>query len=442
MLIKTFPGGVHPPEFKELTADKPIKKAPLPKRVAIPLIQHTGAPAGPKVKIGDYVKTGEPIAETKALITSTIHASISGTVKAIAMFPHPVIGECEAILIEGDDRDIAYAEPRPRSNVSSLSPDEMREIIRQAGIVGLGGAAFPTHVKLSPPKDKIIDTVLLNGAECEPYLNCDYRLMIEKPAEILKGLKVIMDILNVKKAYIAVEDNKKRAADSLKAALANYETLRSAYEVRITILKTKYPQGSEKQVIKGILKKEVPSLKLPFEIGCVVSNVGTAYAIYEAVYFNKPLYERVITVSGAGVAEPQNLLVRIGTLISDLIDSCGSLAGDVGKVIVGGPMMGIAQYTFDVPVIKGTGGVVVLPRREIDESEESVCIRCGKCIEACPMGLVPTTLMYRVKKERFYEAKELGIMDCFECGACAYVCPAKIPLLDYMKLGKAKAGRR
>lgn len=432
-----FYGGVHPFAFKTLTSDRPAKKTFIPKKVIIPLSQHTGSPAEPVVAVADSVKVGSLIGKPTGFISSPVHASISGKVTRISYSPTPVQARVLSIFIESQD-DPQEFKPSPRSDPDSLSKEELLNIIRDAGIVGLGGAAFPTHVKLSPPKEKKIDSVILNGAECEPYLTCDHRLMLEKPKEILKGLEIIARILDVKETYIAIEDNKLSAIYAMEKATAGYRSQGLRLKIKVVSLKTKYPQGAEQQVIKSVLNRVVPAGGLPMDVGCVVQNIGTSLAIYEAVYFGKPLIERCITITGDAVKEPVNIWVRIGTVLSDLKDAFGGFAQNPRKVIVGGPMMGISQYTMDIPIIKGTNGVLFLSEREIEEPKESVCIRCGKCIETCPMGLTPATLMYRVKKEMFQEAKELGIAHCFECGACAYTCPAKIPLLDYMKFGKSK----
>jgi electron transport complex protein RnfC len=308
-------------------------------------------------------------------------------------------------------------------------------------------------VKLDPPKTKPVDTVILNGTECEPCLTCDHRLMVEKPTEILKGLDIIMRVLGVRNAYIAIEDNKLAAIYAMERALEKTAVqvpktktqmagtrngLRLSGSVKITVLRTKYPQGAEKQVVKSVLNRVVPAGGLPMDVGCVVQNVATAFSIYEAVHLGKPLIERVVTITGSCVREPVNVWVRVGTMLTDLMGYLGGFSKEPVKAIVGGPMMGLAQYTMEIPVTKGFNGAVFLSKDEIDRSQESVCIRCGKCVEVCPMGLAPTALMYRVKKELFTEAEELGLTNCYECGACAFTCPAKIPLLDYMKYGKSK----
>ena len=441
-----FSGGVHPATHKTLTNASPVKRAFIPKKVVLPLSQHVGAPAVPAVAVGDTVKLGQVIARQNGFISSPVHATIAGKVTKIGHSPTPVQGRVTAVTIEaqgGEDQAFKPAGHDPRT----LSKEELLMIIRDAGIVGLGGAAFPTYVKLSPPPTKKIDTIIINGAECEPYLTCDHRLMVEKPKEILKGIEIITKVLGVRTVIIGIEDNKRAAIYNMERAVSGTKTpvprLRSikrkeGLDVNVETLHTRYPQGAEKQLIAALLDRVVPAGGLPMDIGCVVQNVGTVFAIFEAVYGGKPLIERTITLTGDCLKEPVNTCVRIGTLVSDLIEHFGPFGKDPHKVVVGGPMMGVAQYTMDVPIIKGTSGVLFLSKERSAMSPESVCIRCGKCIEACPMQLVPTALMNRVKKEQFAEAKELGIMNCYECGACAYSCPAKIPLLDYMKYGKSK----
>jgi len=436
-----FYGGVHPSGFKSLTCNKGIK-AFIPKRVVIPLSQHVGAPAQPLVKTGDVVRAGEVIGRASAFISSPVHASISGKVAKIAYCQTPVSARVLAVTIESDEegRDFEITE---RKDAVSLPGEEILDIIKESGIVGLGGAAFPTHVKLSPPKGKSIDAVILNCAECEPYLTCDQRLIVENPQEVLKGLGVIVKVLGVNKAYIAIEDNKPEAIRAMESALIRDKGQGSRGKgqgswAKIVVLKTKYPQGAEKQLIKAVLNRVVPAGGLPMDVGCIVQNVGTAFAVYEAVYLGKPLIERVITITGPCVKEPMNVRVRIGTLLSDLVDFFGGFIKEPKKVIFGGPKMGVAQYTLDVPIIKGSSGVLFFSQEDVRAQKEGPCIRCGKCIEICPMRLAPTSIMNRVKKEDVLESREFGILHCFECGACAYICPAKIPLLDYMKLGKAR----
>ena len=431
-----FYGGAHPSGFKTLTNDRPVKKTFIPKKVILPLSQHTGLAAEPMVAVGETVKVGQMIARHSGYISASLHASISGKVSAISYFPTPALPRALSVKIEAQDGEGQEFAGRPAKDVSALSKDELLAIIRDAGIVGLGGAAFPTYVKLSPPKGKTIDTIIVNGAECEPYLTCDHRIMVEKPKEVLKGLEIILKILGAKEAYIAIEDNKLSAAYAMEQALRN--TQYAIRNTKIVILRAKYPQGAEKQVIKAITNREVPAGGLPMDVGCIVQNVGTVFAIYEAVYLGKPLIERVVTLTGSALKEPMNISVRIGTLLSDLVSVAGGLKGEAHRIVVGGPMMGMSLYTLDVPVVKGTSGIVFMAKGDCAEEQESVCIRCGACIEACPMGLVPTTLMYLVKNEDFAQARDKGVANCFECGACAYECPAKIPLVDYMKFGKVK----
>lgn len=431
-----FYGGVHPPAFKTMTQDGPVKRGIIPKKVVIPLSQHVGSPAEPIVAVGDAVNVGTMIGKSTAFVSSPVHATISGKVTKIAYSPTPTLAKCLSITIESASSEGQELKCVKRQETASLSKEGLIGIIRDSGLVGLGGAAFPTHVKLSPPKEKKIDFLILNGVECEPYLTCDHRLMIEKPKEILAGLAIMARILDVKNTYIAIEDNKLASIYAMEKALHN--TQYPIPNTKIAVLRTKYPQGAEKQVIKAVLNRIVPAGGLPMDVGCVVQNVGTAFAAYEAVYLGKPLIERAITITGTCVKEPLNTYVRIGTLLSDLVAAFGGFTKEPKKIIFGGPMMGIAQYTMDIPITKGTSGVLFLSKDEVIRPEESVCIRCGRCIDACPMGLVPMTLMYNVKKELFAQAKELGIANCYECGACAYTCPAKIPLLDYMKFGKAK----
>ena len=423
--MKSFFGGVHP-EYNKITEGREIETAELPKRVVIPLSQHTGAPCEALVKIGDNVKVGQKIGDAKSFISAPVHASISGKVVEIAKKPHPVAGESLAVVIESSGK-VEYDDSiRKRENVNDLSRKEIIDIIREAGIVGLGGAAFPTHVKLSPPPEKKIDTLILNGAECEPYLTCDHRLMIEETEKIIIGLKLIMKALDVKKAYIGIENNKENAIAFMKDKAGNIEVIP---------LKTKYPQGAEKMLIYSITKRKVPSGGLPLDVGVVVQNVGTAKAVYDAVYNGKPLIERCITVTGA-VKEPKNLLVKIGTLFSDLISQCSGYKGEAKKIISGGPMMGIAQYTDEIPIIKGTSGILVLDKEE--DYEEKDCIRCSKCVDVCPVNLMPTTIALYAKRDKIEEAKQYYALDCFECGCCAFICPSKIPLVQYIKYAKAQ----
>ena len=415
-------------ETKHLTNELPIETLPIPESVYIPLSQHVGKVCIPEVKIGDSVLTGQRIASVDAHVYAPIHASISGKVFSIQDWPHPLLGRCKTIVIESDGQDRLIQDPGSRIlDPSRLTPDEIRKIILEAGIIGMGGAGFPTHIKLSPPKP--VDTLIINGAECEPYLTSDYRLMVEKTKEILLGVELVVKCLGVAKVYIAIEDNKPEAITAFKDAIRNTQ-----YAIRI--LKSQYPQGGEKQLIKNLLNKEVPQGKLPFDIGVVVHNVATIFALYEAVYLNKPLYERVVTVTGSILANPKNLLVRIGTPIKELIDFCGPLKERPHQIIIGGPMMGIAQYTEEVPVIKSTTGIILLNEKESRIREEEFCIRCGACVRVCPVGLMPCLINLASEREMWTEAKAYRAIDCIECGLCNYVCPASRGLTQSIKRAK------
>lgn len=449
-MFRAFRGGVHPEEKKEDTEDRPIKQAKLPSRVVIPMIQHTGAPCVPVVKVGEHVKKGALVGKAEKFITSPVHASISGVVKEISEAPHPTAGKSLAVAIESDGTDEWTETVRSRGEVANLEKEEIVDIVKQNGIVGLGGAAFPTHVKLKPPKK--IDTVILNGAECEPYLSCDNRLMIERSRDILKGLHLIMKALDVDSSFIAIESNKPVAAKIMSETLENFGgefgegdrdyTGFGKREISLKVLPTKYPQGSEKQLIEAILKRRVPPAGLPLDVGCVVHNVGTALAIFEAVYYGKPLVERCVTLAGDCLKAPLNLNVRMGTSVKALVEECGGLRKDIVKLIIGGPMMGIAQHTLDIPVVKGTTAILFLSEGAARTFDETACIRCGRCVNVCPMNLLPVAYGKFVKKEIWEEARNYNIDDCIECGACSYVCPSRIPLVQYIKVGKRELLRR
>lgn len=416
-------------EHKHETELKAIERMPLPSRVYIPLSQHIGKACVPLVKAGDYVFNGERIANIDAHVYAPIHASLSGKVESIQNWPHPVLGRCKAVVIESDGLDKSKAQDsRPQEVIENLAPEEIRKIVFEAGIVGMGGAAFPTHIKLSPPKP--IDVLIINGAECEPYLTGDYRLMIEKTEEIILGIGLLTKCLGIKHVYVAIEDNKPEAIKKLMVHSSKFI---------VKVLKSAYPQGGEKQLIKNILNKEVPRGKLPLDVGVIVHNVATVYAIYEAVYMNRPLTERVVTVSGSCVSYPKNLLARIGTPIKELIDFCGPLNEEPFKIIVGGPMMGIAQFSVETPVIKSSTAVLLLSKKEAVPNEESPCIRCGACIKECPVNLMPCMINLSSEKGMWPVAKTYGASDCIECGVCSYVCPANIKLVHSIKRAKLEA---
>ncbi len=424
--------GVHPPDRKELTAEKPIRKVPAPETVIIPLVQHVGAPCRPVVGKGDRVYMGTLIGDSDAYVSAPVHSSVSGTVVRIAPHPHPTGKEVESIFIENDGEEARDPGLRPLI-WQEMEPADIVQAIRRSGIVGLGGAAFPTHVKLSPPKDYPIDTVIINGAECEPYLTSDYRIMVERAEEVVTGLMIIMKALGAKRGIIAIESNKP-------LAIGRISEVAHTYDLEVFTLPTRYPQGAEKVLISRVLGREVPSGGLPMHVGVVVNNVGTAQAI--AYYFRTglPLVRRVVTVTGSIVANPSNILVPLGTTFSEAIKSCGGLTAQASKVIMGGPMMGIAQYTLEVPVVKGTSGILVFSSGEVDYEipRAPVCIRCGRCLAVCPMRLVPTQLAKGAFVGNLEELERLDVLDCMECGSCAYTCPTKNQLVQLIRLGKAE----
>ncbi|MBC3796323.1 electron transport complex subunit RsxC [Acetobacterium tundrae] len=431
-MMKSFRGGVHPNDRKSYTANKPIETAPLPNKAIIPVRQHIGAPCSPIVAKGDLVKKGQLIATTDAFVSGNVHASISGKVIDVGEYPHPGLGTCLAIVIENDGQD-EWAEGIPlKRDWQSLDADSINKIIREAGIVGMGGATFPTHVKMTVPKDKTAEAFILNAAECEPYLTADHRLMLEESARIVTGVKIAMKALGVTKGYVGIEDNKPDAIEVMKKAF-------EGTGVEVMGLPTKYPQGAEKMLIKVITGKEVPSGGLPMDVGVVVQNVGTAIAISDAVTQGIPLIQRVTTISGKAIKEPKNILVRVGTTFREAIDFCGGFASTPEKILSGGPMMGMAEPHIDLPIIKGVSGILALAEGESNTGKQSPCIRCGRCLNACPMGLNPSMFSLLGEKNLFEEAVEdFSLLDCVECGSCVYACPAKRNIVQYVKYSKAQ----
>jgi len=437
MGLKTFDRGVHPAYYKELTSSKAIEKAVLPKVVTIPLQQHAGAPCEPLVKKGDTVEEGRKIGDVKAFISAPVHASISGKVRDIELCQHPNGVRVPAIVIEGDGREKDWGAGGVNFDLSSYSPEALREAVRDAGIVGMGGAAFPTSVKLSPPKGRVIDTVLINGCECEPYLTADHRMMVEEPEKVIRGLKALMKATGASKGLVGVEENKPDAVEAIKKAIA------SSPEITVAVLEAKYPQGAEKMLIKAVLGRKVPTGKLPLDVGVVVNNVGTAVAVYEALAFKKPLIERVVTISGNAVGNPGNLRVRIGTSFEEALNQRGGIKKDAEvEVLNGGPMMGVAQSTLNVPVLKGTSGITVISADRIKPLKYGPCIKCASCVEACPMGLMPYRLGDYGRAHMIDNFKGWGGFSCIECGCCSYVCPAKRPLLQWIRTAKLKSRGR
>jgi len=427
----TFKGGIHPSDKKELAANSPITSAKAPKIIIIPLSQHIGAPCNAVVTIGQEVKKGQVVGEPSAFVSSPVHSSVSGKVIAIGEFPNAMGRMVNSVVIENDGKE-EWTTLKDNPDYMSLSPEELKEKVKAAGIVGMGGAAFPTSVKLSPPKEKKIDAVLINGAECEPYLTADYRLMVEKPKEVVEGLRILMKILGVQKGYIGIEDNKPEAIAKMKEAASGDPA------ISVFTCEVKYPQGAEKMLIKAVLGREVPPRALPMDVGVVVQNVGTALSIFDAARYGKPLIERVVTVTGEGINQPKNLMVKVGTKVGDLIEECGGFSKGVGKVISGGPMMGFALSSLDVAVTKGTSGILVMPEEIVAHGEDfGPCIRCSRCIDICPMGLMPSMLSVLSEKGFYEEAKEYNLFDCFECGSCAFVCPSKRPIVQLVRLAKS-----
>lgn len=434
--MKTFTlGGVHPEENK-LSADKIIEVLPLPEKVYVPVSQSLGAPSKVVVEKGAMVKTGQLIAKGESFISANVHSPVSGKVVKVDDVIDSSGYKRQAVFIDviGDEWEESIDRSPEIVSEITAERDTIIKKINELGVVGLGGATFPSHVKLMVPDGKKAEYLLINGVECEPYLTADHRLMLEKGEEMLIGISILKKALGVSKAFIGIENNKPDAIEHLRKLCTRYQG------IDVIPLKVKYPQGGEKQLIKAVVNREVPSGKLPIEVGCVVNNVGTALAVYEAIQKNKPLIERIVTVTGKSVAKPSNFMVRIGTPVSTLIEAAGGLPENTGKVISGGPMMGKALTSLEAPVVKGTSGILIMPADESKRTQVLNCIRCGRCITACPMGLEPVLLAQLSENLLFERAEAERIMDCIECGSCHYTCPAGRPLLDYLRLGKNKTG--
>ena len=429
-------GGVHP-EPNKLTADKKIETLALPQQAVFPLSQHIGAPAVPCVQKGDTVRVGTKIAEPGGFMSASIHSSVSGKVAKIDTIVDASGLRKPAIFIdvEGDDWDPAIDRSDKLVLQTTKSREEIIECIKNAGIVGMGGACFPTHVKLCPPKEFTIDTLIINAVECEPYLTADHRLMLEHPDEIIIGVKIILKVLGVDRAVIGIEANKPDAIELMKSKISMVSG------IEVMPLQMKYPQGGEKQLIEAVTGRQVPPPPaLPASVGCVVQNVGTVFAIYEAVMKNKPLFERIVTVTGKSVKNPCNLKVRMGTPVSQLLEYAGGMPDDTGKLISGGPMMGRPLLDETAPVVKGTSGVLLIPEKDAARRQERTCIRCAKCVQACPMGLEPYLLATASESSDWECAEENWIMSCIECGCCQSTCPSRRPLLDWVRLAKNRVG--
>lgn len=430
MGLLTFKKGIHPNDKKHLSMHKAIQDL-LPKgNLVFPMLQHIGAPCEPLVKKDDRVLLGQKIGESKAFVSAPIYSSVSGIVKDVAPRLHSNGTIVMSIIIENDNLYEEVPNIIPHKDYEKLSKNELVEIIKEAGIVGMGGAGFPTHIKLTPPTEKNIDRIIINAAECEPYLTCDHRMMLEKSSEIVEGLKIILQMFPNALGYIGVENNKPDAIEAMKKASENLNN------VQVTPLTTKYPQGAEKQLIYAITGREVPSGKLPADVSCIVQNVDTVYEIYNAIVNGRPLTERVLTVTGEAIKNPLNLRVKFGTSIEEVIEAAGGFKETPVKVISGGPLMGTTLSSLDTPVIKGTSGVLCLTKEQAKLEEESSCIRCGKCMDACPMFLNPTKLNSLVLRGKYEEFEKYHGMDCIECACCSYVCPAKRHLTQTCREGK------
>ena len=428
-MAQAFFGGVHPHDMKAATNEKAIEKLPAPAEVVIPMSMHFGAPCTPLVKAGDHVKVGQKIGEFKGL-GAPIHASVSGTVKAVEPRPYSMGGNMMSVVIENDFQDELSEEVQAPANPDTLSVEEMIEAVKNAGIVGMGGATFPTHVKISGGIGQV-DTVIINGAECEPYITGDHRTMLERPEEIIGGATYLAKMFSVDKVVIGVEDNKQNGIDAMNKVIAEKNA-----PVVVEPLRCRYPQGGEKQLCQAITGKQVPPGGLPSNIGCAVFNINTTCAIFRAITQGMPVVQKIVTVSGSGVVEPKNVECPIGTPVSCLFDFCGGLKDGTYKLIAGGPMMGMAQYTADIPVAKGTGAMLAFCEQEEQTVENPQCIRCGKCVEACPVHLEPLFMYQYAAKGMADELNDAHIMDCMECGACSYVCPARMHLTHMFKTGK------
>lgn len=428
MGLLTFNGGIHPPHEKKYTEHLAIENYLAPKIVEIPLRQHIGAPCEPCVKKGDLVKVGQRIGTSESYVSAHVHSSISGTVLDVRR-QTTAYGNDICVIIENDGLETVDETVVPKPDYETLTGEEIVQIIKDAGIVGMGGAGFPTHVKLSPPKEKVIDTIVLNGAECEPYLTCDHRLMLEDSESIVHGMRILMHALKVKNGFIGIESNKPDAIEKMTEAC-------KGTEIKVVGLKTKYPQGAEKQLIYACTRKEVPSGGLPMDVGVVVNNIATAAAISNVFKTGMPLVERICTVTGGAIASPKNIRFKVGTVISELIAFAGGYKTTPGKIIFGGPMMGVAQISDNLPAMKNTSGILVFDEVEAKIPKATLCIKCGKCVSVCPANLLPIQISAYALNHQYDKAEKLNALDCIECGSCAFICPAKRPLLESIRVAK------
>jgi len=433
--LPSFRNGVHPPEHKELTSGIPSRRLPFPDEIILPLSQHIGRPAEALVKPGDRVERGDVIAKASGLISSRVHSSAAGTVKSIEQWPHPSGTMQPSVRIEVDPHSTQLQRPRLVPHWDEVPAEQLSEEISKAGIVGLGGAAFPSHVKMRPPEDQPVDVLIVNGSECEPYLTSDHRTMLEQPEYVHQGIRIVLRALGIERAVIGIELNKPDAIEVMR------KTAPTDLDVSVQPLKVKYPQGAEKMLIKTVTGREVPSGKLPSAVGALVQNVATTASIARVFDTGEPLIERIMTVSGRGVKQPGNWLIPFGTKLRDVIDACGGMTEDIAEIVFGGPMMGQSQASLDVPVLKATGGILLLSRDECKRQDILPCIRCGKCIDACPVYLNPQLMGALARVERFEEMTENNLGDCMLCGCCSFVCPSNIPLSQLFAMSKMQLSR-
>ncbi|MCF7945745.1 MAG: electron transport complex subunit RsxC [Spirochaetia bacterium] len=424
-------GGVHPSDKKELTEKSVITDFPLSDTLCIPFSQHLGAPANPIISKGDTLYPGQKIGEASSFISAHIHTPAGGEVKEIKDIFLPNGLKVKSAVLKVDKEQKFSIKKTGDKEIENSEPSDLIEKVKEAGIVGMGGATFPAHVKFKIPKGKSTEYLLINGVECEPYLNSDNRLMLEKTEELLKGVQYIRKMTGAQKVIIGIEKNKPESIQRISEVIE-----KNSYDISVQPLKVRYPQGDEKQLIKAAVGREVPSGGLPIDIGAVVVNVGTTFAVYEALSLGKPLFERIVTVSGEAIQNPGNYKVTVGTTFKELIDACGGFSKKPEKIVAGGPMMGFAVYDLDTPVIKGTSGILALTKEQISSSVQTACISCGRCVRGCPMGLNPSKLFKVIDSGDYEEAKAMHLLDCKECGCCSYSCPAKIPLVQGMRLGK------
>jgi electron transport complex protein RnfC len=443
--IRSFAGGVHPPESKHLTEDRAVAPGPAAKELAILLSQHIGAPAQPTVKKTDAVQAGQKIGEAGGFVSAPVHAPANGRVKDIALQSHAVLGRTMAVIIEAESevRPTPSAFLRPEDfDPAAYVPEQICQAVREAGVVGMGGAGFPTSVKIQPDAKIPKETLIINGCECEPYITCDYRAMLEWTDQVITGIQLIQRAAGATQVFMAIEDNKPKAIERMHVVL---ERLGLVEKIKISPVRTKYPQGGERQLIRAVLNKTVPTGSIPPAIGVVVSNVATAAAVADAVVHGRPLTHRVVTVTGEGIANPGNYYVAIGTPVQTLLDHCGILEKG-GKVVLGGPMMGVAIADLSMPLTKAAGAITVLTREQVARARstrrQTPCIRCGRCLQACPEHLSPTLIAHAVKNNLMDEAQRYHITACIECGCCSYICPANVDLTGYLKTGKILLARQ